>query len=241
MGLTQYLAMTAAEMATSPTLPTHIAWMACHFSSGGLGLSNLPQILPEHALIIVTDRTPCSGHSPDVVSGQLQELTARLACAGVLLDFQRPESPETAAMVQIISRNLSCPVAVSEVYADHSDGPVFLSPAAPHQPLEAHLAPWQGRELWLEAALCQEDILVTESGTVYRPVFPPERLSGGFYSEKLHCRYHTQIGDDSIRFTLFDTPESLERKLQPAVSMGVTQTVGLWQELGTFPSGRESS
>lgn len=241
MGLTQYLAMTAAEISTCPTLPAHLAWMACHFSSSGPGLSNIPHFLPEHAILIVTDRMPCSGHSPGVVTLQLQEIISRFDCAGIVLDFQRPGDSETAAMVQHIFHALSCPVAVSESYAAGLDGPVFLSPSPLHQQLETHLAPWMDREIWLEAALCQQDILVTESGTVYRPVFPPERLSGGFYSEKLHCRYHTQIRDDSIRFTLFDTPESLERKLQAAVSMGVTQTVGLWQELGTFPSGKESS
>ena len=46
MAITPFLAMTAAEFRKKEDLPDKIAWMACHFSPYGLGLSNLPQRLP---------------------------------------------------------------------------------------------------------------------------------------------------------------------------------------------------
>lgn len=191
--------------------------------------------------MILNDRMSCQGHSPDLVAGQLQEAVDRLGCESVLLDFQRPREPESDAIVSKIIHSLSCPVAVAERFAADLDCPVFLSPAPLHVPLADHLAPWQGREIWLEAALGQGEIIVTAQGTTAATQFPPDGFTGGFYEEALCCHYRTKIGGDRIVFTLFDTPESLEKKLEHAHSLGVKRAVGLWQELGTFPAGKESA
>ena len=58
MAIAPFLAMTAAEMQNSSQLPPKIAWMACHFSPYGLGLSNLPKELPSDSLLMVDDITP---------------------------------------------------------------------------------------------------------------------------------------------------------------------------------------
>ena len=211
-----------------------MAYMACSFSPYTQGLSGIPSALPEGAMLILNDRMRCQGHSPDLVTGQLQEAVARLGCESVLLDFQRPQSPESDALVSRIVQSLPCPVAVTEGFAAQLDCPVFLSPAPLHLPLADHLAPWQGREIWLEAALGQTEILVTTEGTTAAARFPSERLDGGFYEETLLCSYQTKIGTDRVTFTLFDTPETLEKKLELAASLGVTRAVGLWQELGNL-------
>ena len=64
MAITPFLAMTAAEMRNISVCPPKIAWMACHFSPYGLGLSNMPKDLPSNSLLIVDDYTPPSGHDP---------------------------------------------------------------------------------------------------------------------------------------------------------------------------------
>ena len=79
----------------------------------------------------------------------------------------------------------------------------------------------------------QCNIKITETGVTATSQFPPDGLSGGFYEENLRCQYTTNINKDSITFTLFDTRESLEKKLELAASLGVKRAVGLWQELGT--------
>ena len=88
---------------------------------------------------------------------------------------------------------------------------------------------------------CQEQITVTNIGSDFHPVFPTQKPDGGFYDSKLRCRYRTSVADDHIAFTLFDTPESLNAKLELAHGLGVTRAVGLYQELGTFLSGKSSS
>jgi len=231
MALPLILAMTAAEMADSSSISHQTAWMACHFSPYSLGITNIPKSLPSGSILILNDRIPCQGHSPDLAAQQLSEALTRLGCESLLLDFQRPSEAESEAMVSFLLEGLSCPVAVSELFAETRDCPVFLSPSALHVPLEEYLAPWKGREIWLEAALCQEDIIVTESGTTFSPQFPPDRLDGGFFDPKLCCNYKTEVSTDRVRFTLFDTCDTLREKMKKAQALGVSRAVGLFQEL----------
>ena len=231
MALPMFLAMTAGEMAASGALPQNPAWMACHFSPYTQGITNLPRQLPAGSLLILDDRFPCQGHSADLVAQELEEAVRQLDCGSVLLDFQRPPNPESTEMAERIIHTLPCPVGVTAPYIQNQACPVFLSPAPLHTPLEDHITPWQGREIWLEAALCQEDAVITREGTSMIPLFPPEELESGFYSEILCCRYRVRAEEDRITFTLFDTPESLREKLKKARSLGVTRAVGLYQEL----------
>ena len=232
MVLPLYLALTPAEISAQHSLPARMAYMACSFSPYTQGLSGIPDRLPEGSMLILNDRMRCQGHSPDLVAGQLQEAAIRLRCESILLDFQRPPEPESTAMVHRIIQSLPCPVALTEAFAQDIDCPVFLAPAPLHVPLAAHLAPWKGREIWLEAALCQEDILITNDGCRYIPQFPADGSLNGFFEETLCCHYRTETDHNAIRFTLFDTREDLEKKLELAHSFGVSRAVGLWQELG---------
>ena len=232
MVLPLYLALTGAEISGQAALPAPMAYMACSFSPYSLGLSGIPSSLPERCMLIVNDRMSCQGHSPALVADQLQEAVTRLGCESLLLDFQQAPEPESEAIASKIVQTLSCPVAVTEAFAARLDCPVFLSPAPLQIPLAAHLAPWQGREIWLEAALGQTELCVTSEGISAVSQFPPEGLTGGFFEETLCCNYRTRIDEDRICFTLFDTIESLEKKLELAASLGVTRAVGLWQELG---------
>ncbi len=231
MGLPLYLAMTGAEMRAASQFPTHFAYMACHFSPYGEGITNIPDSLPEKAILILNDRMPCQGHSPNLVAQQLSDAVSRLGCESVLLDFLHPPDSESEAMVRTIVTALECPVAVSAGYAAGLHCPVFLPPCPLHIPLDEYLQPWKGREIWLEAALCQESVRITQKGADCIPQFPPEGLEGGFCEESLCCHYRIEANHDQITFTLFDTGASLEKKLERARSLGVNRAVGLWQEL----------
>ena len=238
MALPLYLAVTGAEMSVIPGAVHPVAYMACHFSPYTQGLINIPRQLPPGSMLILNDRMPCCGHSADLVTGQLREVIEEHGCESLLLDFQRPPEPESAEMAERITQALSCPVAVTEGFAGNLSCPVFLSPGPLHVPLAEHLAPWQGREIWLEAALEQKTVTVTEKGAEFSGQFPPEGLEGGFFDEELCCQYRIQTDTERVSFTLYDTPESLEKKLEHARSLGVKRSVGLWQELGTFLPGK---
>ena len=235
MALPLYLAMTASEMSSIDSIPPNFAYMACHFSPYSQGLSNLPSSLPDSSILILNDNFPCQGHSPGLVADQLKEIANTFHCESILLDFQRPACVETEQVISAIVSALSIPVAISSGHGENWKGPVFLPPCPLHIPLEEYLIPWKNREIWLEAGLCQEEVTITTQGTTFTSQFPPQGLDGGFYDEQLCCNYHIRKDDESITFTLFDTHESLKKKLSHARTLGVSRAVGLWQELGKVP------
>ena len=231
MGLGCYLAMTAAEFAGCPAFPEHMAWMACHFSSSSKGLSNLPEYLPPKAMLILDDSTPYDGHDANRILAQLTETVKTLDCAFILLDLQRPRDEAVASLCQRLTQELPCPVIVSESYAKGLSCPVLLSPPPILGKLQDCLAPWQGREIWLEAALDRQVVMVTETGSARFPCSEEELPTPWFSEERLFCRYHWVLEGRTARFTIMRTKEDLAAMLHAAKDLGVKGAVGLYQEL----------
>ena len=235
MAIRPFLAMTAAEMREVSAFPHKAAWMACHFSPYGRGLSNLPRTLPENSLLIVDDITPIHGHDPEIITHQLIECHNTLNTQGILLDFQRAGNPETAELVQYLSRTIPCPLAISEGYADSADLPVFVSPVPPSTVLREHLVKWTNREIWLDIAPTCETLTVTEKGCQFSlapsQVMPPV----SFPEEFLHCHYTVSLDQNSAVFTLCRTESDLHSLLKQAEQLGIRKAVGLYQELGSMP------
>ena len=229
MAIVLHLAMTAAEFDTNPSLPSPIAWMACHFSPYGTGLSNLPSRLPEGSILILNDRTPVFGHSPERIASQLAEVAESLKCSGILLDFQRDGEAQTLAIATAITA-LSYPVAVTPSYAKELDCGVFLPPPPLNCSLKNHLAPWQGREIWLEAALEQHRIRVDQSGSHICPW--ADTLPCPHTDEALHCRYRMEVQENHIDFFLRRDVDLLLALLAEAEALGVRRFVGLYQQFG---------
>lgn len=230
MAIKRYLAMTAAEFEGNDVLPPHIGWMACHFSSYGTGLSNLPTSLPPESLLILNDRTPLRGHSPDRIAKQLLECAAALECCGLLLDFQQSKSAETAALAKFLLDALPFPVAVSGLYAEELNCPIFLPPVPHHIPLQEYLSPWQRREIWLELALDGEILTLEESGCSIVSLYAGAETEESHHDKALHCHYQISALEDRVLFSLCRTPEDLEALLEEAETLGVSTAVGLYQE-----------
>ena len=230
MAIQPFLAMTAAEIAGTHPLPPRIGWMACHFSPWGAGLSGLPRTLPPRSLLLVDDSEPIRDHDPRLVLDQLAACAERLDCRGIVLDFQRPDREEAQALAELLTSALPCPVAVSESYAAPLTCPVFLSPVPPSAPPEACLAPWAGREVWLELALDAVEVTVTERGSTFLSLPSAPAAEPEFFDKDLICRYHCDILEDAVRFTLRRAAEDLEGYLAAAEKLGATQAVGLYQE-----------
>ena len=231
MSLPVYLALTAAEFDRCDCLPPKAGFMACHFSPYSTGLSNLPRALPAGSLWILNDRIPVCGHDPEVICRQLGEVVEEYGCEGVLLDFQRPGDPRTAAIAKAIVSALPCPVAVTEGYAEALSCPVFLAPPL-HIPLDKYMVKWNPREIWLELSLSMQTVTVTEAGSTFGPLLPAEEAQQYFEAEAQCCRYYINVSEDRIRFTLFQTPDCLKALLKKAEALGIARAVGLYQELG---------
>lgn len=231
MALPCYLAMTAAEFAAADGFPAFPAWMACHFSSYGTGLSNLPTSLPKNAIIILNDRIPISGHDPEQISREMSKLYNLFQPDSFLLDFQRPQIPETAELVKVLCHALPCPVGITECYAREIDCPVFLSPPPLYVPLAEHLAPWENREVWLEAALDSQTICVTPEGSQIQNNLLRQPDTPIFQDHKLHCHYHITLEENTASFFLSRQEDDLLGLLEEAEALHVTRAIGLYQQL----------
>ena len=111
------MAMTGAEFSACSFMSKHCAWMACHYSCYTTGLSNCPDTLPAGSMLIVNDRTPPQGHDPERIAKQLSQMQTQLKFDTLLLDFQRPDLPENAAVAEAVTKELSCPVGITPLYA----------------------------------------------------------------------------------------------------------------------------
>ena len=102
MALPFYLAMTAGELLEDISKPRDFAFMACHFSPYGTGLTNFPEELPEDSILILNDRTPLRGHDPELIVRQLTDMAENRNLRGILLDLQRPGYKEAAELAAIV-------------------------------------------------------------------------------------------------------------------------------------------
>lgn len=230
MAIAPFLAMTGAEICRNPQIPDKVAWMACHFSPYGLGLSNLPKKLPPGSLLMVDDITPIGKHDPGIILDQLCACAETLKCSGILLDFQREGIEETAMLVQGLSQDLPCPVGVSSYYADACTCAVCVPPVPLSTPPEEYFKSWNGREIWLELTTEGESITITEEGASFHslpcPVIPEQE----FRDDMLFCHYHILPEEREIKFLLRRTEEDLNDLLKQSVQHGVTAAIGLYQE-----------
>lgn len=229
MGLPFYLAMTAWEYQSCSCLPEKPAWMACHFSSYGTALSNIPAEFPKGGLLMVNDRIPPSGHAPEPIARQLLQAVEKFSVQGVILDFQRPFQQELGQIANEILTLLPCPVAVTQAYCTDWKGAVFLPPVPLGMSAEAYLRKWQGRDIWLEISKTPEQLIVTAEGCSRQP---QNQLPGMpvFQEGSLFCHYSTEVQQNRAVFSLWRTDEDLEKMLEQASILGVSGAIGLYQE-----------
>lgn len=227
MGLPHYLAMTPEEFATSSSLPEHIAWMSCRFSPDGNGLMQVPTTLPTGSILVLDDAISPKGQDPAQIMEQLKPVLKGVC--GLLLDFQKPDNPETATLAKALVQLQLCPTGVSEPYAQALDCPVFLPPVPLHRSVEEYLAPYAGREIWLDTVPGMETILITSEGMKYMTAM--EEAPGKLHHDSLlHCHYRTTVTEHDICFSLFRTVSDEADFLKTAAELGVTRTFGLYQE-----------
>ncbi len=222
-----YLAMTAAEFSRVPVPSSPIAWMACHFSPSSQGLSNLPTSLPPGSLLMVNDRYPPQGHDAGLMVAQLGELAENLQIQGLVLDFQRPDIQELAAIAKALVHALSCPVAVSHHYAKELDCPVFLPPPPLRIAPPKYFAPWKGRQIFLEVFDQWEAAAVTEDTCTFQEEMPQAISNFPHFDEELCCHYGVSLLDDRAIFHLHRGLDELM-----ALSCPIHAFLGLYQEYG---------
>ena len=223
MAIRRYLAMTASEIADFPEIPEHTAYMFCPFFPEPEEAS---AIQADGCLLVLTDAFPPDDSKQESLIRKLKTMNA----GSILLDFQRKGDRGGYGFAKRLCEAVECPVILPEIYADKLNGPVFLPPVPLHSSLDEYLAPWKGREVWLDVSREAAQITLRESGSEYAwlgSFLPPEN---GHWEKKLSCHYRISLEEEAAVFTLWRTESDLEALLREAGQMGVQNVIGLYQE-----------
>ena len=219
MDFSVYLAMAPEQV-----LPEGLrkALLFCPFEENGI-----PESLPAGCLPVLTDRTPFAQGNARHIIDRLSAIAS--GSPAVLLDFQRKGQMGLREFVQKLRSSLSCPVAAPPEYAGPA-GPVFLPPIPPDVMPEEALAPWQGRQIWLDLAPSAQKLTLTAAGCSSSDT--AEVGTGGFPDAALFCHYRLEtIQEDRVQFTLWRTGEDLSALTARLPELGVCGCVGLYPEL----------
>ena len=230
MDLSIYLAATLAELQRMASYQGSLAYMACHFSSSSRGISGLPSWLPSGSMLMLTDEFPIQDHDPNRVAKELLQGAENLSCSHILLDFQRPYNPQVTEVASAILKSAAIPVGISQQYAHNFQCPVLVCPSPLWTPLLDHLAPWKGREIWLEAVMDDGIVTITQNRSSYEP--SSHHSHTPFYSHELCASYAGVMDEESLRFFLHRGKDELDNLLEEAAKLGVTTAIGLYQQLG---------
>lgn len=222
-----YLAMTAAELSAASGNPYGCGVMTQCFSSQGSGPGYLPEALPEGSVLLLNDHVPFDGHDIFRIGSHLAQYCAQKNPRAVILDFQRSFTPDLQALTAHLNACLPVPVIPPPAYADN--GPVFLPPVPTNKSPEKILAPWKGREIWLELTFLGQQFSVTETGCSITSLSYPLRDTP-FYDRQALCHYRIEETDEAVLFRLHRTRDDYTLFLQEAAEMGVCGAIALFQE-----------
>ena len=228
MAIVRYLAMTGAEFCSCTQYPPHIGWLACHFSPSGVGLSNIPKVLPAGSLLIVDDSLPFIDHDPELICDQLQQAIGKFGLSAAVLDFQRGHNPHLQSLTALLQSKLPCPVFAPPDYVQ--SGAVFLPPCPLHTPVDRYLKPYQGRQILLDTTPFSEIIHVTQHRADYQAISPLPFEGNYHWDYRLYCHYEIATDGNCVSFTLQRNRESFNEWSAYVESLGVIAMIGLDQE-----------
>ncbi len=221
-----------------------------HFSVSGPGLSSRPHRLPPGSLILLDDQTPWNGHSLEAVCQETTDVLLRTGAAGLLLDFERPPTDETACLAQCLiqcCQEAGCPIGMPPDYLGSGGGRRLPPPLPCHRTPEQALAPYHGREIWLEAAAGGCQVTLGADTPAICPGRPPP--PGGrvrtvhriYRPTPMLCRYFSYPTDSGLQLALYDTEETLaeaETAVRPWASPWQSESGGSWHSDGTEYHGK---
>ena len=209
--------------------------MAAQFSMSGPGLTSLPGVYSDGALLILTDQNPPLGHDPERICAELAQTLGKCSWAGVLLDFERePAGLSRAICAGILAKTAEygCFCAMPETYAAALPGAALFAPAPPllSRPETA------GRPRLWELAPRVIRLRLRESDCRQEPV--EERWEAETrVDEATALSYTARARGAEAELLIRDTRQSLLRLLKEPGTLG---GVALPREWTKLPSGAEA-
>lgn len=224
MSIPLYLAMNEEEMSRSSELPKNLAITGLCFSPEGQGLDGMPKReVPEGVLFLLEDRIPWEGHDLETVCREAASLLVRTKAFGLLLDFERPPTEETQRLAYALGqccKELGCKIGMPKGY--EGGGARFLpSPPCFKKP-ESQEGP-----VWFEAIPTAFDIVITSQGAQCKDSANISVWEEDRFYPPLGAYYRAHRADHSLNVHLYDTPNSLLKRME---AIGAELAVGMWRQ-----------
>jgi len=233
MDLSIYLAFTGVEAEAVNSHRAKTAWFGCRLSPYGAGIISTSSAVKSCDMLILTDETPIAEHDPQQVAAELVHMANSLGCEKLLIDFQRQPTVYSSAIIKEVLRRSPVPTGVSDLHAKELLCPVFLSAPPLWDSLEDHIAPWKGREIWLEAATDAACVTVSKSGSAYRQSDPIE--DHPHFDSATCTAYAFNMDKGTAYFHLRRGKSELMKLLDKATDCSIQTVIGLYQQLKDFP------
>lgn len=242
MSIPIYLAASPDETAGISGYPA--ARLGCRLSQDTPALlAPDPPDDPASLMVLRDDAPPA--YSPTPALARMLAAYAQNYHAGLVCDWRKPALPFYDALSSLLDEvcaELGLPLWLTEHYAagsqwanamiasDVSEG--FFS-----QRLADAASRWPGRCVLSLSPLRVRCVLPGPGETLEMEALP-ELLSAApvFFSDDLCCMYFSRSENGGVAFTLYDTRETIERKLQAAEAAGFQAAVGPLPELAALPA-----
>lgn len=195
------------------------------------------------SLMVLRDDAPPS-YAPTPALARMLATYAQNYHDGLVCDWRKPAVPfydALAALLDEACSELGLPLWLTEGYAEASQAArVMIGSDVVEGSFSRRLAEagsrWPGRCVLSLLPLRVRCALPGPGETLEMEALP-ELLGDApvFFSEDLCCMYFSRPDGEGVAFTLYDTRETIERKLQAAEDAGFQAAVGPLPELAALP------
>lgn len=195
------------------------------------------------SLMVLRDEAP-PPYTPTPALAQMLATYAQNYHAGLVCDWRKPAVPFYASLAALLGEScagLGLPLWLTESYAgDAPDAMVMVASDVTEgvfsQRLAEAVSRWPGRCVLSLLPLRVRCVLPHPGETLEMEALPELPTDApAFFSEDLCCKYIGRSSGDGVAFTLFDTRETIGRKVQAAEDAGFQAIVGPLPELAALP------
>lgn len=240
MSIPIYLAAFPEEAVGTPDYPA--ARLGCRLSQDTPALLAPDPPDDPASLMVLRDETP-PAYEPTPALARMLATYAQNYHAGLVCDWRKPVVPfydALAILLDEVCTGLGLPLWLTDCYAGASQGArVMIGSGITEgrfaQQLASAASRWPGRCVLSLLPLRIRCVLSAAGGAPEMealPEIPPD--TPVFFSEDLCCMYFSRPAGESVAFTLYDTGETIGRKLQAAEDAGFQAAIGPFSELAAL-------
>ena len=229
-------------------------YAACGYCVGALGSLQCPEPIPRTPdLIVFHDCTPMKAEQLPTLAAELLRAMSDTGAGGIVCDLERTAQEQAAQLAEHLAAGLSAGQML--IFPEALACPACRAQIISYDPIRETFSQLLRRAksshlvCWLELAPIHLLLPLPVPGN-FDAQYHPEELAQlrrrqqapSFYSEELCCNYFSFLEHDTLYLGLYDTPQTLQRRLKLAqttcsAAIGLTQELLPWQQaIRTMPA-----